>query len=132
MHWGTRHGVIAASLIVVVALIAVNVWSRMTQPVVPRFDPAIYLHNVVQQRLSTPVEGWMWWIEYYRPLAERGFSVLEISNRAEIEREIAHREAVRRTFWITAGIFAAIAAAAAFWPTETTATQGRKERKSAG
>jgi hypothetical protein len=119
-RWGTRHGVIAASLIVVAALVAVNIWSWITQPVVPKFDPAVYLHNVVEQRLSTPVEGWMWWIEYYRPLCERGFSVLELSDRAEIERQIAHREAVRRTLWVVAGIFAATAAAAALWPTEKT------------
>ncbi len=82
---GTRERVsITASLILVGALAVINGWSWFTEPAVPKFDPAGYQREVVEQRLKTmtPSESWHWWIEYYRPLAERGFGVLELCQPA--------------------------------------------------
>jgi hypothetical protein len=65
------------------------------------------------------------WIEYYRPLAERGFSHLELANRGAIEKIIAERQSLRRTLWIVAAIAAVIAAAAAIWPKPQEVTSRR-------
>ncbi len=130
-RWGVRQGVMTASLIVAAVLAAAGIWSWASQPSVPTFDPAMY-HRDIEHRLSTmtPAESWLWWIEYYRPLAERGFPVFEAANRVEIEQQIAHRHVVRRGLWIAAGIFAATAAAAAFWP--TTAQARRQQANETG
>src|SRR3954451_5126706 len=92
--WSARKGVITASLLLAGALAVVNAWSWFTQPKVPVFDPASYEHNIVEQRLKTmtPTQAWQWWIEYYKPLAERGFSNLELANRGQIEKIIAERQ----------------------------------------
>jgi hypothetical protein len=106
-----------ASLIVVGALLAATVYSWLTQPKVPRFDSATYgkmwEHNLEK---LTPAEGWALWIEYLRPLAERGFQRLEPSQRVEIERQIARRQSLRRTLWTIAAVFGVVAGAAALWP----------------
>ncbi len=88
-----------------------------TQPKIPMFDPAEH-ERLIDENLKklTPPDSWTLWIDYYRPLAERGFPIFEARNRAEIEREIAHRQFLRRSLWVVAGILAAIAVAAAFWP----------------
>jgi hypothetical protein len=116
--WSARKGVITACLILAGALAIINAWSWFTQPKVPLFDPVAYQRDVVEERLKkmTPTQSWLMWIEYYRPLAERGFSHLELANRGAIEKIIAERQSLRRTLWIVAGIAAVIAAAAAFWP----------------
>jgi hypothetical protein len=116
--WNARKGVITASLLVAGALTIINAWSWFTQPKVPVFDAAAYEHAVIEQRIKnmTPAQSWDMWVGYYKPLAERGFSVLELSNRAYIESVIAQRQSLRRTLWVVAGIAAAVAAAAAFWP----------------
>jgi hypothetical protein len=125
--WSARKGVITASLLLAAALAIVNAWSWFTQPKVPVFNPATYQHEVIEPRLKamTPSQGWQWWIEYYKPLAERGFAYLEFANRGQIETIIAERQSLRRTLWIVAAIAAAIAAAAAFWPKSTEVTSPR-------
>jgi hypothetical protein len=125
--WSARKGVITASLLLAGALAIVNAWSWFTQPKVPVFDPAYYEHDVIEHRLKTmtPTQSWVWWIEYYKPMAERGFSNLEFANRGQIERIIAERQSLRRTLWIVAAIAAAIAAAAAFWPKSHEVTSRR-------
>src|SRR5438270_5564105 len=131
--WGTRQGVLTVSLLLAVSLAAASIWSRVTQPTVPKFDPAVY-GETVEARLKswTPGDAWMWWIEYYRPLAERGFPVFEALNRAEIERQIAHRQVLQRTLWIAAAVFAATAGLATFWPKPAkTRRQGDTETRSA-
>jgi hypothetical protein len=116
--WSARKGVITASLILAGALTIANAWSWLTQPKVPVFDPVAYQRDVVERRLTTitPTQSWLMWVEYYRPMAERGFSYLELANRGEIERIIAERHSLRRTLWIVAGIAVATAVAAALWP----------------
>jgi hypothetical protein len=124
--WSARKGVITACLIVAGALAIVNAWSWFTQPKVPEFDAAAYQEGV-DQRLNklTPTQSWQWWTEYYKPMAERGFSNLELANRGLIERIIAERQSLRRTLWIVAAIAVAIAAAAAFWPKSPDLTSRR-------
>jgi hypothetical protein len=73
----------------------------------------------------TPTQSWVWWIEYYKPMAERGFSNLEFANRGQIERIIAERQSLRRTLWIVAAIAVAVAAAAAYWPKSHEVTSRR-------
>jgi hypothetical protein len=125
--WSARKGVITASLLLAGGLALINAWSWFTQPKVPIFDPVDYQHDVVEQRLKTmtPTQSWHWWIEYYKPMAERGFSYLEFANRGEIERTIAARQSLRRTLWIVVAIGGAIAAAAAFWPKSQELTSRR-------
>lgn len=116
-RWSTRHGVIAASLIIVVAITAANIWSLMSQPAIPKFDPMRYQQDVDRELARlTPIAAWNLWIDHYRPLAERGFSELQLSNLEEIQAQVAHRQGIRRTLWVVIGIFAVTAAAAAFWP----------------
>ena len=124
--WSARKGVITACLILASALAIVNAWSWFTQPKVPEFDPVAYQAGVEQHlNKMTPTQSWQWWIEYYKPMAERGFSNLELGNRALIERTIAERQSLRRTLWIVAAIAVAIAAAAAFWPKSPDLTSRR-------
>lgn len=125
--WSARKGVITACLILAGTLAIINIWNWYTQPKVPVFDPAVYEHDVVQPRLKTmtPTQSWHWWIEYYKPMAERGFAYLEFANRSQIEKMIAERQSLRRTLWIVAAIAIAIAAAAAFWPKSTEVTSRR-------
>jgi hypothetical protein len=116
--WNARKGVITASLLLVGAIAIANGWSWFTQPKIPKFDPVAYQRDVVEQRLNkiTPTQSWLWWVEYYRPMAERGFSNLELANRAQVENTISQRQSMRRTLWIVAAICAAVAVAAAFSP----------------
>jgi len=114
--WNARKGVITACLLLVGAIAIANGWSWYTQPKIPQFDPVAYQRDAVEQRLKTPTQAWLWWIEYYKPMAERGFSLLQLANRAEIEKTIAVRQSMRRTLWIVAAIAGATAVAAAFWP----------------
>ncbi len=116
--WNARKGVITACLLFAGVLALINAWSWFTQPKVPVFDPEVYQHNVVEHRLQamTPSDGWNWWVSYYKPLAERGFSNLEFADRARIEATIAERSSLRRTLWVLAATAVGIAAAAAVWP----------------
>jgi hypothetical protein len=125
--WSARKGVITASLLLAGGLALVNGWSWYTQPKVPVFDAAFYQDKFVADRLSkmTPTQSWHAWIEYYKPLAERGFPILESADRGRIENIIAERESLRRTLWIFAAIAVATAAAAVFWPKSPDLTSRR-------
>ena len=116
-RWGARQGVIAASLILTATLIVTNIWNWWTQPQVPHFDPVSHERAVDEHLKSlTPANAWLAWIDYYRPMAERGFPLFEPSNKADVERQIVHRQFLRRTLWIAVAVLAAIAATTAFWP----------------
>lgn len=116
-QWNSRKGVIAGCLILIAALAAVIIWSWATQPQLPVFDPAEH-ERLIDENLKklTPPDAWTLWIDYYRPLAERGFSIFEARNRAAIEGEIAHRQFLRLSLWAVVGVLATLAAVAAFWP----------------
>jgi hypothetical protein len=124
--WSARKGVITASLLLAGALAIVNAWNWFTQPTVPEFDPVAYQRGI-EQRLNkmTPGQSWEWWIEYYKPMAERGFGNLQLANRGVIEKTIVERQSLRRTLWIVAAIAIAVAAAAAFWPKSKEVTSRR-------
>jgi hypothetical protein len=125
--WGTRQGWIAASSIVVAALLAWSAWSWWTEPAQPKFVAADYI-ALVDAHLKewTPADAWKRWIEFYRPLAERGLPVFQAGNAAEIESRITHARFLRRMLWSVAGIFAAAAAAGVFWP-EPVAVKTRRQ-----
>ena len=116
--WSARKGVATAGLLLAGALAIVNAWSWFTQPKVPEFNATAYQQEIIEPRLKamTPTQSWLMWIEYYKPLAERGFGNLELVQRAAIEANIAERQSLRRTLWVVAAIAAAVAAAALFWP----------------
>jgi len=115
-QWSARHGVITLSSLLAAAMFAIAIWNWWTQPVVPVFKPAEYVHAVDGYLKDlTPAKSWDRWLDY-RLLAERGLSTFEASNRAQIEAEIARRQSGRRMLWCLAAVFAAVAAAVALWP----------------
>jgi len=114
--WSARQGVMTISLILVVVFVALSIWNWHTQPSVPVFKPVEHNQNVEDVlKKITPAESWDLWLNY-RMLAERGMMIFEPGNRTQIESEIAHHQSTRRTLWVLAGIAAAIAATASFWP----------------
>ena len=118
--WGTRQGVATASLILAVILVAVALWSRFREPVVPEFDPQARLQSVDSAlEEMTPVEGWQLWIDLYRPLAERGFARIEDPHKPAIEQYIARRRFFQKTLLALAALSIAVALAAALWPRRT-------------
>jgi hypothetical protein len=128
--WGTRQGWIAASLIVVAALLAWSAWSWWTGPAQPKFVAADYMASVDKHLKEwTPADSWKRWIEFYRPLAERGLPFFQASNAADIQRQIAHGRFLRRMLWSVAGIFAGAAVAVAFWPQPARLAATRREAR---
>jgi len=113
--WGARQGIIAASAIVVAAALAWSLWSWKTDPAHAVFDSAQRM-SAVEEQLKTPAGAWDSWVEFYKPLAEHGFPLFQASNIAQIEQQLAERRFLRGMLWSVAAIFAAIAAAAIFWP----------------
>jgi hypothetical protein len=116
--WGTRQGWITLGLIVVGALLVASAWTWWTQPVRPKFVAEDYMANNVDRNMKAwkPIDAWNLWIEYYRPLAERGIPVFEAHDAAQREVRIAHAEFLRGMLLVCALVFAAITAAIAFWP----------------
>jgi hypothetical protein len=107
----------AAGTILAVLLLGIALWSRLTEPVVRPFDPEARL-RAVERGLEglTPVQSWHMWVELYRPLAERGFPVIEDPHRPAIEEAIAQQRLIQGMMLVGAAVFAAIAVAAAVWP----------------
>jgi hypothetical protein len=95
-------------------------WNRFTEPTVPEFDPAARLQSVDQSlETMTPEQGWQLWVELYRPMAERGFAIMEDPHKPAIEQYIARQRLLQLTLLIVAAVCAAIALAAALWPRPT-------------
>jgi hypothetical protein len=119
--WGARQGIVTASFVLAAILAAIAAWSRFTEPTVRQFDPNARL-EAVDQGLDqmTPLEGWQLWIELYRPLAERGFAIIEDPHKPAIERHVAQQRFLQKTLLAAAAVFLAIALAAALWPRTTT------------
>ena len=126
-NWGTRQGWIAASLIAIVILVGWSAWSWWREPSQPKFVAADYM-EIIDKHLKDmkPAEAWNRWIEYYRPLADRGLPVFQAGNAAQIEGTIAHERFLRRMLLTIAGIFAAAAAAGVFWPEPQRVPTSRK------
>jgi hypothetical protein len=115
--WSVRHGIVAASLILATLPTLWALWSRLSEPRVEPFDPEIR-EQVVDRGLQnlTPAQAWQQWVEWFRPLAERGFGELEHPHEAEIARYVAKERFLQRTLLAITGVFGAVALAALLWP----------------
>jgi hypothetical protein len=115
--WSARKGIIACGLILAGLLAAATLWSRFSEPSIPPFDPAGY-QRMWDERLKsmTPVDGWRTWIEYVRPIAERGFAVFEYRDAAAVQEEVAGKRFFQKMMLILAAACAAMAVTAALWP----------------
>lgn len=130
--WGTRQGILAASLILAAALLAWGTWVWSKEPVIPEFNPADRM-QVVEKQIKTPVGAWNGWVEFYRPMAEHGIPIFRVREVALIEAAIAQARFFRWMLWALGAIFAVIAACVAFWPRPVpveTRRQGDKETRS--
>lgn len=118
--WSARQGVATAALILAAVLIAIALWSRFNEPTAQPFDPAARRQAVDRGLESiTPVEGWHMWVDLYRPLAERGFAVIEDPHKPAIEQYVARQRFFQKILLIVAAGCLAIALAAALWPRPT-------------
>jgi hypothetical protein len=129
--WNVRKGVIAASLVAVAVLTAIVAWSRWTEPTIPKFDPAVHTRGV-DERLKTqsPAQAWEWWIEYYKPLAQRGYPIFQAPNEGAIQYRINRARFLQKSLLAVAGVAAVVGIAAAFWPQAKKGKQGDKGRRS--
>jgi hypothetical protein len=125
--WNVRKGVIAASLVAVALLTAIVAWSRWTEPTIPMFDPAVHTKGVDERlRTQTPAQAWEWWIEYYKPLAQRGFPIFQAHNEGVIQYQINRARFLQKSLLAVAGIAAVVGIAAAFWPQGKPGSKGRR------
>jgi hypothetical protein len=128
--WNVRKGVIAASLVAVAVLTAIVAWSRWTEPTIPKFDPAVHTKGVDERlRTQSPAQAWEWWIEYYKPLAQRGFPVFQSPNEPAIQIQIAKSRFLQKSLLAVAGLAAVVGATAALWPREKSGRPGVKKTR---
>jgi hypothetical protein len=116
--WNINKGFVAAGLIIAGILVAYALWNHFTEPAVPRFNPDNQL-AAVEEGLDriTPLESWHRWVEYYQPLAKRGFGVLEHPHQAAIEQHVAQRRMLQATLLIVAAAIAVASIGIAYlWP----------------
>jgi hypothetical protein len=94
------------------------------------FDASVH-QQAVDRYLETitPAEGWRRWVEWYRPLAERGFTEMQHPHAAHIELYVAEQRFLQMTLLAVGGVFVAVAVIAAVWPREKTRRQGDKETR---
>jgi hypothetical protein len=115
--WGARQGVATAGLILAAVLVSVALWNRFSEPAVPQFDPAARLQSVDRGLESmTPAQAWQMWVELYRPMATRGFAIIEDPHKPAIEQHIAKQRFFQKTLLVAAAIFAVVALATILWP----------------
>jgi hypothetical protein len=128
--WGARHGIVAACLILALVPALWALYSRLTEPYVEPFDVEIR-RQVVEHGLEglTPAQAWQQWIEWFRPLAERGFSELAHPHAAQIERYVARERVLQKALLAVAGVLVGIALIAVLWPRGQTRRQGEKETR---
>jgi hypothetical protein len=125
--WGPRQGVMTAGVVLAVALLAVALWSRLSEPSVPEFSPSARLQSVdTALDTMTPVQAWDLWITLYRPMAERGLAVMEDPHKPAIEQYVAKKRFFQKTMLIAAGACAAVAAIAAVWPKKNQLRETRR------
>jgi hypothetical protein len=118
--WSARRGFVAALLILATVLGIAALWSRITEPAVQEFDPIVRSSGVEEGlKTMTPLEAWQLWVEYYRPMGERGFSKFLNRDAPIIEQQIAERRFLQRTLLATAAAFIALAGIIALWPHKT-------------
>ena len=128
--WGTRQGWVTACLVIAAVLAAWSVWIFWHQPAQPKFEADVYLTSVDKVLQAwTPADAWHRWLEYYKPLAERGLPVFQAGNAAQIEGQIAHDRFRRGMLMSIAGVFAAVAATVYFWPAAAPLAAPRREAR---
>jgi hypothetical protein len=64
----------------------------------------------------TPVQGFQMWVDLYRPLAERGFAIVEDPHKPAIQQYVAKQRFFQKTLFIVAALSAAVALIATLWP----------------
>lgn len=102
-------------------MIGFGVWNRLTEPELPKFDPALR-NKVMEKGIDelSPANAWRMAVEVYRPLAEQGFTEFEHPAAATIRSMIAQRQLVGKLLVIPAALCVLVALAAAFWPADQT------------
>jgi hypothetical protein len=128
--WDARHGIVVACLILAAVPALWALWSRLREPYVAPFDAEIR-RQTVERGLDelTPAQAWQQWIEWFRPLAERGFSELEHPHQAAIERYVAKERFLQKTLLVIAGVFVAVAVVAMLWPRAKTRLGDKETRR---
>jgi hypothetical protein len=108
--WNARKGATSIFLILAGLLAALALWSRVTEPKLPVFDPATQSQFVDKGLVKlTPVQAWQVWTTEYRPLAERGFAVMDSREGPAIRARIARQRFLQTVMLIAAGVCAALA-----------------------
>ncbi|MCI0492202.1 MAG: DUF1922 domain-containing protein, partial [Planctomycetes bacterium] len=119
--WGARQGILTLCLLVTSVLAAFTAWSWWTEPMLPKFNPEVQAAQMERQiDALTPRQAWQLWAYEYRPLAESGFAQLSNPLEPAIRAEIDRRRLLRRVMLVVAGLFAAGAVVATFWPRAST------------
>jgi hypothetical protein len=115
--WSRKRGAAAAFLILAVVLTAVSFAVRRSAPRAAQFDGAKW-QEAVDELIPkmTPADTWRWWLDYVRPLDEGGFVVFEGRLGAADQQEQSRKHLLGSLLLVTAGLCAAIAVCAAFWP----------------
>jgi hypothetical protein len=127
--WNLRKGIVAALTLIAGALALMAGWSWYTEPRVAEFDPEAYRVSVGRGLENmTPEQSWQWWVEVYRPLAERGMAKFQDAHASEIEAMAARHRFLQRTLLATAAGFLILAGAIALWPTAKSRRGGEGER----
>lgn len=117
--WNARKGIAAISLVAAALLATLGLWNWLTEPSIPKFDPVAQSSFMDRHlREMTPVDAWKSWVVVYRPLAENGFTQLELSSGPRIRGEIAQKRFLEAIFLGAAGCFLAIAVITALLPAQ--------------
>jgi hypothetical protein len=128
--WNARRGIVATLVILAAIPALVALWSRLTEPKVAKFEPAIHTRNVEELlKRSTPVQAWQDWIQHYSQLGEHGFVELSDSRAALIQQEVAKRRFLQSTLLVTSAAMIVLAAVAGFWPSGQTRRHGNKDAR---
>ncbi len=128
--WNARKGVVAALLLVAFVFALFAAWSWYTEPRVAEFDPKAFRAGVERGlETMTPEQSWHWWVEVYKPLAERGFAKIENPHASHIEAVALRHRFLQRTLLAAAAVFSTLAAAVAFWPSARAGRQREGETR---
>lgn len=124
--WGARQGIMTASLLAAAAFFAWSGYVWWTRPVMPKFDPAERMRRV-ESYIQTPAGAYQAWVEYYRPMAERGIPMFQVANLELVESAIIKTQYLLWTLWGITGLFILLALAAIYWPAATVRPPQRRE-----
>ncbi len=110
--WGARQGTITASLIFTALLLVGAGVSRYFEPMLPRFNPAVWNQSVSAEiDKMVPAEAWKIWTDNYRTLTRTGFTAMEHPATAAIQESIDQHRRIEFTLLGAAAFFLLIAGA---------------------